>query len=108
MLGRAKRRNEIRTKTACHTISIEACRAYKPSCGRVPLCVAETGGPSACMMVGAHVWDSVGAQSVGFNSALITRAGNAPLTVPGLPQPNIVVPDLEALGRGLPASETMP
>jgi 2-haloacid dehalogenase len=49
------------------------------------------------MMVTAPVWDTVGAQSVGFNSALITRAGNAPLTVPGLPQPNIVVPDLEAL-----------
>jgi 2-haloacid dehalogenase len=60
------------------------------------------------MMVAAPVWDTVGAQSAGFNSALITRAGNAPLTVPGLPQPNIVVPDLEALGCGLPASETMP
>jgi 2-haloacid dehalogenase len=60
------------------------------------------------MMVAAHVWDTVGARSAGFNSALITRAGNAPLTVPGLPQPDIVVPDLEALGCGLPASETMP
>jgi 2-haloacid dehalogenase len=50
------------------------------------------------MMVAAHVWDTVGAQSAGFNSALISRAGNAPLTVLGLPQPNIVVPDLEAFG----------
>jgi 2-haloacid dehalogenase len=64
--------------------------------------------PSAWIMVAAHVWDTVGAQSAGFSSALITRPGNAPLTVPRLPQPNIVVPDLEALGRGLPASETMP
>jgi 2-haloacid dehalogenase len=60
------------------------------------------------MMVVAHVWDTVGAQSAGFSSALITRPGNAPLTVQGLPQPNIVVADLEALRRGLPASETMP
>ncbi len=29
MFGTAKRRNEIRTETACHTI--EACRAYEPS-----------------------------------------------------------------------------
>jgi 2-haloacid dehalogenase len=63
---------------------------------------------STCMMVVAHVWDTVGAQSAGFSSALITRPGNAPLTVQGLPQPNIVVADLEALRRGLPASETMP
>jgi len=27
MFGTAERRNEIRTETACHTISIEACRA---------------------------------------------------------------------------------
>ncbi len=54
------------------------------------------------MMVAAPVWDTVGAQSAGFSSALIARAGNAPLTVPGLPQPNIVVPDLEALWCGLP------
>ncbi len=44
------------------------------------------------MMVAAPVWDTVGAQSAGFNSALITRPGNAPLTVQGLPQPHIVVP----------------
>jgi hypothetical protein len=48
------------------------------------------------------------AQSVGFNSELITRPGDAPLTVPGLLQPNIAVANLEALWRGRPASETMP
>jgi hypothetical protein len=51
---------------------------------------------------------AVCAQSVGFNSELITRPGNAPLTATGLPQPNIVVANLEALWRGRPASETMP
>ena len=83
-------------------------------CARVPLCVAETGGtPRACMMVAAPVWDTVGAQSASFNSALIARAGNrrmscrSPSNGPGLPQPNIVVPDLEALGCGLPGSENM-
>jgi hypothetical protein len=107
MFGTAKRRNEIRTETACHTISIEACRATS----RLHTCTTvcrRNWGASACMMVAADVWDTVGAQSAGFNSALITRPGNAPRTVQGLPQPNIVVPHLEALWRGLPASETMP
>jgi 2-haloacid dehalogenase len=80
--------------------SIEACRAYKPSSQVYHYVSQELGvAPSSCMMVAAHVWDTVGAQSVGFSSALITRPGNAPLPVPGLPQPNIVVPHLEALGR---------
>ena len=58
-------------------------------------------------MVAAPVWDTVGAQSAGFSSALIARAGNAPLIVPGLLQPNIALSDLEALGCGLPGSENM-
>ena len=40
MFGRAKWRNEIRTETACHTISIEACRAYEPS-AHVYHCVSQ-------------------------------------------------------------------
>lgn len=51
---------------------------------------------------------AVCARSVGFNSELITRSGNAPLSVPGLPQPTIVVANPEALWRERPASETMP
>ena len=102
-----KRRNEIRTETACHTISIEACRSYEPSAHVYHYVSQKLGAPRACMMVAAPVWDTVGAQSAGFSSALIARAGNAPLIVPGLPQPNIVVPDLEALGCGLPGSENM-
>jgi 2-haloacid dehalogenase len=82
--------------------SIEACRAYKPSAHVYHYVSQELGvAPSSCMMVAAHVWDTVGAQSAGFSSALITRPGNAPLPVPGLPQPNIVVADLEVLGHAL-------
>jgi 2-haloacid dehalogenase len=84
-------------------LSIEACRAYKPSPHVYHYVSQELRvAPSACMMVAAHVWDTIGGQSAGFSSALITRPGNAPLPVPGLPQPNIVVPDLEALGKVLP------
>jgi len=82
--------------------SVEAVRAFKPS----PLpyrMVAEALGvePADCCMAAAHVWDTIGAQCVGFSAALITRTGNAPLPVPGLPQPNFVAPDLKALAARL-------
>jgi 2-haloacid dehalogenase len=43
--------------------------------------------PAECMMVAAHVWDTIGAQSAGNTAALVTRSGNAPLLADGLPQP---------------------
>ena len=54
-----------------------------------------------CMMVAAHVWDTVGAQSAGFSGALITRPGNAALPVDGLPQPTLIATDLRDLARRL-------
>jgi 2-haloacid dehalogenase len=78
--------------------SIQSARAYKPA-GQVYHLVTQTLGvaPSNCMMVAAHVWDTVGAQSAGLTAGLITRPGNAPLPVEGLPQPNLVADDLPGL-----------
>lgn len=53
------------------------------------------------MMVAAHVWDTLGAQNVGFSAALITRPGNPPLPVEGLAQPNLVVADMHQLAEEL-------
>jgi 2-haloacid dehalogenase len=53
------------------------------------------------MMVAAHVWDLLGAQNVGFSTALVTRWGNPPLPVAGLPQPDLVVDDLHQLAERL-------
>jgi 2-haloacid dehalogenase len=50
--------------------------------------------PIDMCMVAAHVWDTIGAQSVGCSGALVARPGNAPLLVHGLPQPQVVAPDL--------------
>jgi 2-haloacid dehalogenase len=82
--------------------SVEEVRAFKPS----PLAyrmVAERLGvePSDCCMAASHVWDTIGAQSVGFSGALLTRSGNAPLPVPGLPQPSVAAPDLPTLAARL-------
>ena len=78
--------------------SIETARAYKPSQILYHMVAQELDVPSsACCMIACHVWDTIGAQSAGLSAGLITRPGNAPLPVPGLPQPNVVAQDLPAL-----------
>ncbi|SPM30466.1 MULTISPECIES: haloacid dehalogenase type II [Mycobacterium] len=83
-------------------LSVDARRAFKPA-PAVYRYVCETLGvaPADCMMVAAHVWDTLGAQHVGYSSALITRPGNPPLPVDGLPQPTLVVSDLRELAERL-------
>jgi 2-haloacid dehalogenase len=82
--------------------SVEACRAFKPA-QVVYRHVSEELGvePAECMMVAAHAWDTIGAQSAGFSGALITRPGNALLRTPDLPQPDIVATDLRELAANL-------
>jgi 2-haloacid dehalogenase len=77
------------------SLSIDRVRRFKPA-PQVYHMVAEELNvpPSAICMVAAHVWDTIGAQSVGFSAALIARPGNAPLPLDGLPQPQVVAPDL--------------
>lgn len=78
--------------------SIEMARSYKPSQILYHMVAQELDvPPSACCMIACHVWDTIGAQSAGLAAGLITRPGNAPLPIPGLPQPNVVAPDLPAL-----------
>jgi 2-haloacid dehalogenase len=78
--------------------SVDAARAFKPSPLAYRLVTEELGvAPGDCCMVASHVWDTIGAQSVGFSAGLITRPGNAPLAVAGLPQPDVAAPDLPTL-----------
>jgi 2-haloacid dehalogenase len=83
-------------------LSVDARAAFKPA----PVvyryaCEALGVNPADCMMVAAHVWDTLGAQNVGFSAALVTRPGNPPLPVDGLPQPDLVVSDLRQLADRL-------
>jgi 2-haloacid dehalogenase len=82
--------------------SVDARRTYKPA-GEVYdyVCRELHVAPTECMMVAAHVWDTIGAQSAGLRGALITRRGNARLPVDGLPQPALVADDLRDLARQL-------
>ncbi len=82
--------------------SIDRVRAYKPASQVYHLVAQELDIPeSSCCMVAAHTWDTIGAQSAGFTAGLITRPGNAPLPLHGLPQPNIVAADIPAFAEQL-------
>jgi 2-haloacid dehalogenase len=84
------------------TFSVEARRAFKPAATVYRyVCEELAVAPEDCMMVAAHVWDTIGAQSAGFSGALITRPGNATLPIPDLPQPTIVANDLREFARHL-------
>ncbi|MGW5362359.1 haloacid dehalogenase type II [Actinopolymorpha pittospori] len=75
--------------------SVDTIRTFKPAALTYHLAARELDvPPSTCLMVAAHVWDTIGAQSAGLSAGLLTRPGNAPLPVHGLPQPNIVASDL--------------
>lgn len=84
------------------TFSVEACRAFKPAPTVYRyVCEELAVTPADCMMVAAHVWDTIGAQSAGFSGALITRPGNALLPIPDLPQPAVVANDLREFAQQL-------
>jgi len=82
--------------------SVDTVRKFKPA-PEVYQLVAEAleMPPSAICLIAAHTWDTLGAQSAGFAAGLVTRSGNAPLPVPGLPQPQAVAPDLPGVARKL-------
>jgi 2-haloacid dehalogenase len=84
------------------SFSVDRVRRFKPAPQVYRMVAEELDVPPAAMcMVAAHVWDTIGAQSIGCSGALITRPGNAPLRVPGLPQPQAVAPELPALATQL-------
>jgi 2-haloacid dehalogenase len=83
-------------------LSIDRVRAYKPAQQVYHLVAQELDIlESSCCMVAAHVWDTIGAQSAGFTACLVTRPGNALLSLHGLPQPNIVAANISALADQL-------
>lgn len=82
--------------------SVDAVRQFKPAPQVYRHVCHELGVPPAnCMLVAAHVWDTIGARSVGLHDALVTRQRNAALPVGGLPQPALVVTDLRELAARL-------
>jgi 2-haloacid dehalogenase len=77
------------------SFSVDRVRRFKPAPQVYRMVAEELDVPPAAMcLVAAHVWDTIGAQSVGCSGALVARPGNAPLPVQALPQPEVVAPDV--------------
>jgi 2-haloacid dehalogenase len=77
-------------------------RAFKPDAAVYQhVCRELDVTPAQCILVAAHVWDTIGAQAAGMRGALITRPGNAVLPAAGVPQPDVVATDLVHLARRL-------
>lgn len=75
--------------------TVDDSRVYKPSTSLYTGVARALGvAPEDCMMVAAHAWDTIGAQSAGFDGALITRPGNAALRVAGIPEPTVIASNL--------------
>jgi 2-haloacid dehalogenase len=55
--------------------------------------------PGDICLVACHVWDTIGAQSAGWQAGLILREGNAPLDVG--PQPDYIGEDLDVIADQL-------
>lgn len=82
------------------SFSIDRVRRFKPAPQVYHMVAEELNVPlSSICMVAAHVWDTIGAQSVGCTAALIARPGNAFLPVHGLPQPQVCAPDLPGVAK---------
>ncbi|MBX7432925.1 haloacid dehalogenase type II [Mycobacterium sp. Y57] len=80
--------------------SVDALRVFKPSPPLYTGVAAELGvAPADCMMVAAHVWDTIGAQAADMSGALLTRPGNAVLPVAEQMRPTVVAADLVELAE---------
>jgi len=80
------------------SLSVDSVRRFKPAAQGYHFVAEQLGvEPASLCMVAAHVWDTIGAQSVGYSAGLVTRQGNAPLLVSRLPQPEIIAPDLPGI-----------
>jgi 2-haloacid dehalogenase len=80
--------------------SVDSVRRFKPA-PEVCLLITELLNvpPAAICFVAAHSWDTLGAQSGGFSAGFVARTGNAALPVSGLPQPDIIAPDLAQIAH---------
>ena len=78
-----------------HMFSVDTVRKFKPAHDVYQMVADALDVELADMcLVAAHAWDTLGAQAAGCSGALVTLPGNAALHVPGLPEPDIVAPDI--------------
>jgi 2-haloacid dehalogenase len=78
----------------------ETARRHKPAPEAYRSLAAALGvDPGDICLIACHVWDTIGAQSAGWQAGLILRHGNAPLDVG--PQPDYIGRDLNEIADQL-------
>lgn len=78
--------------------SVDAVKRFKPAVETYRSVASALGAEaSALRMVAAHAWDTQGAMAAGWMAALVTRPGNAALSVGD--QPDIIEKDLLAVAK---------
>jgi 2-haloacid dehalogenase len=78
--------------------SVDEVKRFKPAVETYGSVASALGAdPSSLRLVAAHTWDTLGAMAAGWKAALLTRPGNAPLSVGN--QPDVVEKDLLAIAR---------
>jgi 2-haloacid dehalogenase len=85
----------------------ETVRRHKPAPEAYHSVSAALGiDPGDICLIASHVWDTIGAASAGWQTALILREGNAPLGVG--PQPDYIGKDLDAIADQLVGRYSVP
>jgi len=80
----------------------DSVRQYKPSRTTYEMVSQQLNVSAASVcMVAANVWDLIGAKSAGCLTALLARNGVAPLMLAGVPQPDLIGPDLTEVADAL-------
>lgn len=82
--------------------TVDTARQFKPASATYQMVTdAMQFAPADSWLIAAHTWDTIGAQSLGWQAALVTRGVNAPLVLDGVPQPTLVAVDLTATADAL-------
>jgi 2-haloacid dehalogenase len=78
--------------------SVDEVKRFKPAVETYGSVASALGADASSLrLVAAHTWDTLGAMAAGWKAALLTRPGNAPLSVGN--QPDVVEKDLLAIAR---------
>ena len=78
--------------------SVHEVGRFKPAPETYGLVARELGAaPADLCMVACHLWDTIGAQAAGCTGALVRRPGNAEMFATGVPLPDVVADDMQAL-----------
>lgn len=82
--------------------TVDTVRGFKPAPATYRhVADAMAAVPHDTWLMAAHTWDTIGAQSFGWNAALITRGVNAPLPIDGVPQPTLIAHDVEDAAQAI-------